>query len=507
MNNRWRYWACAAAMAAISTCTAGADDESVRPDIPYVDSAESFAGPARGYAPGGWKVFLPEGLPKWHGAKSFNSSLWELSRFSGGRLQGKHRPPEKRVGKADIPLTDAMKSDVRRYLSETRLNGGSLIVRLGYTWSDSVGCEPSDFKVLLGHVRDLSAIMSDFDDVIVGVEAGVAGPWGEMHSSDYCRPEYMNRILKTYCETLPQDISILVRTPHYIASFAATNAAGIAAMLPFKAKDLQRFGMYNDGYLGTWWDYGTWSGPWKRELGRTLLSTFGDHPYGGELAYVGMDWILKNRERTRELFDPARWNIVEEWYRTHLNYLRNAGDTKHPLCKFIAGLTFNAATYKFDGMPDLKEYEGADLHKFMFDHMGYRFVVRDARIPKALRRNDNASIVLDVENTGFGRLLLPSRIDVVLTSGAESHVVPARGDVSSIPGGEKRRVEIHFHTPCDINPGRYNAFLRVCAPLKDEKPGDMPRRPVRFANAGMWNDELKANGIGALVVLGHAKAH
>ena len=495
-------WTCAtaAAIAAIATFAAGTDGEFVRPVISYADSAESFAGPARGYAPGGWIVFSPEGLPKWHGAKSHGTSLWELSRFSGGRLQGKHRPPEKRVGKADAPLTDAMKADVKRYLSETRRNGGSIIVRIGYTWSESLGCEPSDFDVLLGHVRDLSAIMSYFDDVIVGVEAGVAGPWGEMHSSDYCRPEYMKRILKTYCETLPQSISILVRTPNYIASFAGTNAAGTVAMLPFKDKNLQRFGMYNDGYLGTWWDYGTWSGPWKRELGLTLLSSFDNHPYGGELAYVGLDWIQKNRERTRELFDPARWNIVEDWYRTHLSYLRNGGDRKHPLCKFIAGLTFNAATYKFDGMPDLTEYEGSDLHKFMLDHMGYRFVVRDAKIPKTLRRGGNASIALDVENTGFGRLLLPSRIDVMLASGTASHVIPARGDVSSIPGGTKRRVEIPFRVPPNINPGNYSAFLRVSAPLKDEKPGDMPRRPVRFANVGMWNDEFKANGIGTVEV-------
>ena len=183
-------------------CCSHADDGLVRQDIPYEDGLETFHGPARGYAPGGWTVFRPEGLPKWHGAKAFNSSLWELSRFSGGRLQGK----------------------------------------------------------------------------------------------------------------------------------------------------------------------------------------------------------------------------------------------KHPLCKYIAGLKFSAATYRFDGMPDLKEYEGSSLHKFMFDHMGYRFVVREARIPRALRRGGSASVVVEVENTGFGRLLLPSRIDVVLASDEAACAVPARGDVSQVPGGGRRRL-------------------------------------------------------------------
>ena len=147
-------------------------------------------------------------------------------------------------------------------------------------------------------------------------------------------------------------------------------------------------------------------------------------------------------------------------------------------------------------MPDLHEYEGTNLHKFMRDHMGYRFVVREARIPRALRRGSSASVVVDVENTGFGRLLLPSRIDVVLSSGTAERAIPARGEVSSIPGGEKRRVEAAFSVPRDLAPGAYDVFLRVSAPLKDEKPGDIPRRPVRFANAGMWNEGLKANRIG-----------
>jgi hypothetical protein len=81
-----------------------------KPDIQYVDGAETFAGPARGYAAGGWTTFKPEGLPNWRGGPGFHSSLWELSRFSGGREQGGKRPPPERVGGADIPLTDAVES-------------------------------------------------------------------------------------------------------------------------------------------------------------------------------------------------------------------------------------------------------------------------------------------------------------------------------------------------------------------------------------------------------------
>ena len=497
--------ACVASGAAVigSPARSRAASGHVRPDIKYVDGADTFAGPARGYAPGGWKVFKPEGLPKWRGAKSYNSSLWELSRFSGGRVQGKNAVPTNRVGGADIPLTDAMKADVRRYLDETRQNGGSLIVRIGYTWSDSPGCEPSDFDVVLGHVRELSRIMADYDDVVVGVEAGISGPWGEMHSSDYCRKEYMNRILKTYCDNLSPDISILVRTAHYIASYAGTKSDGLLAMLPFQDRELRRFGMFNDGYLGTWWDYGTWSGEWKREKGCRLLGACGDHPYGGELAYVGRDWLDKNRERCADLFDIAKWNIVKDWYETHLNYLRNVGDRKHPLCAFIAERKFEVERFRFNGMPDLHEYEGVDLLKFMSDHMGWRFVVRDARLPREFASGKKARIALAVENTGFGKLLLPSRAEVVLVSQSTTNTVRvtfANGDFSSLEGGKRENIVMEFTVPKDLKPGAYDLLLRVSAPLKDEKLGGIPRRPIRFANEGMWNEVLKANRFGQVLL-------
>ncbi len=503
MNDGTLCIAASLALAAAAAWGAAEADDFFRPDVSYADGAESFPNPARGCAVGGWTTFKPEGLPKWKGAKAYNSSLWELSRFSGGREQGGTRPNPERVGGVDRPLSDAMKADVRRYLEETRQNGGSLIVRLGYTWSEQAGCEPSDFDVVLGHVRDLSAIMADYEDVVVGVEAGVAGPWGEMHSSDYCGAEYMNRILETYCDNLPEDISVLVRSPGFIAKMAGTDATGALAMLPFAEPHLKRIGMYNDGYLGTWSDYGTWIGGFDRERGVEMLRTFGDHPYGGELAYVSLEWVEADTDRARQLFELEHWNIVKEWYDTHLSYLRNAGDRNHSLCKFIERQTFESGKYAFDGMPYLREYDGKDLLTFCQDHMGYRFIVRDARLPRVMRRGKDAVAELVVENTGFGRLLLRSRVEALFVAEGKTVAVPANtpwGGFSSLPGGVAGRMPVVFTVPDTLPSGTCDFLLRVSAPLKDEVEGVTPRRSVRLANEGMWDDGLKANAFGKVTV-------
>ena len=240
------------------------------------------------------------------------------------------------------------------------------------------------------------------------------------------------------------------------------------------------------------------------QLGCQLLDSIcRDNPYGGELAYVSMDWLEKNREKSGDLLDIEKWNIVKDWYSQHLNYLRNIGDRKHPLCAFIAKKTFSSDVYRFEGMPDLHEYDGIDLHKFMYDHMGYRFVVRDARLPKKLSSGKKSMIALEVENTGFGRLLLPSKAEILFVSGDEAVAAPvdtSKCDISSLAGAEKRRMMAAFTVPKDLKPGSYDLYLRVSAPLKDEQPGNMPRRPIRFANAGMWNDAFKANAFGKVII-------
>ena len=63
---------------------------------------------------------------------------------------------------------------------------------------------------------------------------------------------------------------------------------------------------------------------------------------------------------------------------------------------------------------------------------------------------------------------------------------------------------MEFTVPKDLEPGTYDFLLRVSAPLKDEKPGGIPRRPIRLANEGMWNEALKAHRLGQVRVANHS---
>lgn len=479
-------------------CTGGIRLKHMQ-EINYSDGIESFdINPARGEASRGpWVVFQPEGLPDWHGETGFHSTLWELSRFSGGRMQNGQCPSPECVGEADIPLTETMTDDVRRFLDETRSQGGSLIVRIAYTGTEQTGCEPADFNILLQHVETLSLIMAGYDDVIVAIEAGVIGPWGEMHSSDYSQKEYASRILQTFLSNLPPTISILVRRPFFIEMMADKSGQELMDILPFEDAHLQRFGFFNDGYLGTREDWGTWWDFYNREKGCLLLTTMENHPYGGEMAYCDRQWL----DEHNEIFNPSQWNLVKEFYDTHLSYLRNIRQKRHAIANFLHNdLTFDTATYHFDGMPQLDEYQGQSMGKLMLDHMGYRFVVRDLSIQAKLAVGEDCIMRIELENTGFGKLLLPTEAALLFVDEEGTTSVPVQLPMD-LKGGESKAMELRFRIPAKLRKGDYRLYLHIWAPLHDEDAEKgMHLRPIRLANKNMWDDKLKANAIGMIRV-------
>lgn len=399
------------------------------------------------------------------------------------------------VGGADIPLDENTLLAVSNSLLRCRQNGGTCIPRFAYTGSEKYGCEPDDIEIMLTHVRQLAAVLSQFRDVVAAVECGMIGPWGEMHSSRYKDADSTDRVVQAWLDGLPQEMALLVRYPRIwtvrLGTTANTlfNGGGLDAIDPNLRS---RMGFFNDGYLGNDRDYGTWrdgDGYWDRAQGRTFLRGQAV-PYGGELATIANEYF----DAEVHLFDPQRHNIVEEWYDTHLSYLRNITHDKYVINQRMKAMAFRAATWAFDGMPDLHEYEGLDLHKFCLDHMGYRYVVRGVG---AEGRTNGATLNIGIENTGFGQLLFWEAHEVLLVPKAGgaplvAEAAPSR-PLASIRGGSNAVVTISFNYPKPISEGEYGVYLRVRAPLPDEIVGDAPRRPIRLANVNCYDSDLEAN--------------
>ena len=178
--------------------------------------------PARGAAPGGWHVLRKEGNEA-GSPKGFCSWLWNIGEFSGGNeYKGKPRPLGV-IGGKDLPLTADALAAVSNTLVNARANGAVMIIRFGYTSGSESGAEPTDFDVLLGHIRQLGPILGAFPDVVLAVECGMTGPWGEMHSNAYREPHHIRAIGDAWLETLAKQTALLVRYPMWILEYAGKN--------------------------------------------------------------------------------------------------------------------------------------------------------------------------------------------------------------------------------------------------------------------------------------------
>ena len=521
------------------------------------DGAETFANPGCGMAGGGWSTLSPgmktNGLDLCASVPNC-TKLWSMQKFSKGyvykdNLANYTNHVMRFVGGADIPLDENALLSVSNSLLNCRRNGGTCIPRFAYTWDQWGGVEPDDFDVLLTHIRQLSALLSQFRDVVPAIECGIIGAWGEMHTSRYAAREYQNRIVGAWLDGLPKDMALLARSSYVWMHYLDTESKaffpdGLEALDPALRA---RMGFYNDGYLGTDWDYGTWGGGgrvWTRAQGRDFLRGQAV-PYGGEFAYINTNYFDKNVH----LLDTNRFNIVQEWYDTHLSYLRNirCGDPHMGIPRRLSETPFSSAKWAFDGMPRLSEYDGVDLRKFCEDHMGYRYVVRGVHAAnnvgpesQVLSPKSGRGVIeldLEIENTGFGQLLFDEAPEVLLvpqggTTAAARSTPPSpfgasplsegggtsinppseRGGarsaegstplrasaqmsatLASIRGGTTAHVTLTFPYPADAKPGQFDIWLRLRVPLVDEPADSTPRRAIRFANDGCWNPAIKAN--------------
>ena len=291
----------------------------------------------------------------------------------------------------------------------------------------------------------------------------MTGPWGEMHSTFYREPFHVKAIGDEWLKSLAKETALLVRYPKWILDYAGKDADSflreVADGTYYKIQPAQRrIGMFNDGYLGTESDYGTWrtGERWMdRDQGVEYLEARRNVPYGGELAHISPE-----EAEAVGLFDIARFNIVREFYRTHLSYLRNISTKRHNLAGRIGKLKLTHA-YDFPGMPDLSEWYGTDLRTFMLSHMGYRFVMRDVKFT-------SSHVSVTVENTGFGHLLMKPRGEI--KAGGLSRAVEI--DLRKVRPGEKKT----FNLPLPKGASSTSAVLLT---VRLDTPA---AQPVLFAN-------------------------
>ncbi len=485
----------------------------------------------------------------------------------------------------DMPLDDNFFNSLRTTFENARKSGATVGIRFRFDWDGHENREP-DWDNMIAMFLDIeeSHILDDYADILIWCEMGTLGAFGEQWGTRYGDYGYSDELIDLYLRILPGNTPLLLRTAgritHWVnyklgdrlqTPYSSSNIQNMVDDVKTTYKDVKndkanyysgdgkdftsgnplyedlgRLGMYNDGYMGTNIDYGTYS---NRENETNFLYDQADVVYGGEfsgdrkLQIVWGDYT--------DVWYPI--NAITEMYYTDLAYLHGGPWTEKAdhteafgsesearkfieqyehVCKTIGrDALVGTATCEYDGannsylvsytalgfdtLPfteemeraveekigiqiDLSDYYGQNCYDFIRQHLGYRFVVRRSMMTDGiLDPGDTLSFDLAIENTGFHKLVREKKTELVLENNGKVISMPLDVDATDwIEGVHYVMKDIEL--PGNITGGKWKIYLRIVPDAEKINTA----YGIPFANEGIYNKELGANLIGEITVSG-----
>ena len=466
----------------------------------YVEStamlANPFMGyPNRGYAANGGFDMLDDGTSTIHEDGGFAGGFtWyyiDIKAFSAGNDAGTPgKAPPSTVGGEDKPISQAALDAFEQALTRCRRNGASVFIRFVYDNRGTPGCEPDDFNMAVTHVEQLCAVVGRFPDVVQGFECGIIGVYGEMHGSKYAGREYANRIIDAYLDNTPDSMVLLLRTPGRIADYLGITWQELAALKPQKGSREYRLGLYNDGYMNSDSDLGTWQ---NRALETDFLA-MGHTPYGGE---YGSDYpYITNKNFSVHL--PQ--NAIPEMYKTHVSFIRgNVHKIGGKNDVFGYDQHTYGAAYEAPGFPDNAAFYGQDCHAFITAHLGYRFVLRGSELSASPQAGGVLKLRGMIENTGFANALHDTTAELILVKDGAARICGVNLDVRDIKSCGVYNYDFELSLPSSMAAGSYDVYLRISHGADSFYAA--AKSGIQFANAGgIFDSALGANKLGTVTI-------
>ena len=375
------------------------------------------------------------------------------------------------------------------------------------------------------HLLQLKPIFHEFEDVIMCVKTGILGPWGEQHSSPMSRnPAAYKKLLDAYLDAVPASRILLTHLGGFMAWYNATYGTNFTfdtmgnIPVPLEGSPEARFGVFDDSYAAGWND------------GSSLSESAGVS--GTFDRYVALNWMYNQNTMTQgeggigdNVFGTMPGAIIEaQQYRTtalnmrHGNYARwsnfiyNEANVTRPV-QYPANntemrgesLTGPTKTAIFDPV-----YDGRNALEYMRDRMGYRLVLREAKVSEWVERNGTLRFEGKIQNVGFGNVINRKNVSVILKSktGSNTYItltnLDARDwltDLNSRADNTAAWRDMYFSVNMsalgNVPAGNYDIYLKI----NDPKEQSANRRCIQFANKGnSWNADLGANLIGSTIV-------
>lgn len=455
--------------------------------ISYTESIETISNPGAGYTQTVLATCKPGSTPVYSPTGNIVLFFIDIGAFSSGINEEKK----------DYDLDQAFFDSWRTTFENARNNGCMVALRLRYDAEGADNPEPETFEQVLHHVQQLknNGLLEEYKDILAFVESGLVGKWGEQHGGKYTSVDYKVKVLEAMLDCVPSPIPVTVRTPDIFAKWVGIERKDLADYQPEPESEAARVGLYNDGYMGSDSDLGTYA---NRDIETVWLGNQTVNSYfGGEFS-GNLEWAKKY-----DTYLPE--NAIPEMYNTHLSYINCNIFQLYKDYTFSQDNDISDVIYQpFDSNVDLEKsfdhsaYYGQTVFQFIRDHIGYRFVLRKSELSENIKQGGQLDIHLKVENTGFANPIPDVNAELLIEQNGNFMRTGINIDPNEWRSCTVANETISAKLPDSLPAGQWNAYLKLT--MGENSVYQTGLRSIRFANDNVWHAALGANYIGSFTV-------
>ncbi|UJR12648.1 hypothetical protein I4U23_016822 [Adineta vaga] len=356
-------------------------------------------------------------------------------------------------------------TEIRSALNNCRQQGLKVIMRSAYSWDSVLAPEPKSIATVQTHIMDMKPIYYEYEDIIVAVEMGMFGPWGEMHSSYFSttntefyypiKTTALKQVHSTYMSALPITRSVIVRTPYYIRQIVGSDIP-LSSAEAYTNTGKARTGYHNDAYLASSDDEGTFSYGWSRAKELTYINQMTRYAFFGGESFGTPNSKYNNAQ-----------NAMLESKQQHMTYLHR--DYYTPI--------YNAW--------------GTSVKQDFTRKLGYRFELKSLSYSQEVAPGGILAFSLKVQNTGFSAMHLTRPVNLILDNGKTGSARIKYQTTLSVnprnwtPEGNVTSIDRKLRIPANINQGVWQLLLIL--PDSNALLQTDVRYTVQFANENIWN--------------------
>ena len=426
--------------------------------VDYASTDEIFPNPERGfYSP----VYV-------HGATPRPISQAALD--SNRKTRATVFPLEFHVTEfVNTDISDDYLQLISRDFELVRSSGAKCILRFAYSDGFDESDKPWDAteEWMLRHIAQLKPLLQKYYDVIMVLQAGFIGSWGEWYYTENfgarSKEDYAarKRVVDALLDALPECRQIALRIPTYKMKMYGYSAADtLTRAEAHKTTPKARLGGHNDCYLADANDTGTFTGQstrdyWAAESAYTIMG--GETCGTSAFAHCGK----------RDGYDGAH-GVVADMAIYHFTYVN------------IAYHQTVIQWWKREGCFE-------ELQR----RLGYRYSLASAGFTEKPSAGSPMRVVMKIRNEGFAPVQNPRDAELVLTD-ANGRVLeswPLESDPRYwMPGTTV--VDQTIDLPSGVS-GTVKLYLNLpdpCATIHND-----PRYSIRFANEKVWDETTGYN--------------